>query len=539
MGIQICNCNKDPGNIAVPYCDFSLENKNNKNEQLLKKKNDSICLPNGNNMKLYYENKDNKNNQNDIDQFDVSLSPISNARKNININIININNESNIRNNISSTNNNRSSLNNNNIQSDVKYDHNVIKPEKYNVKEGNNVKEEIHEQEDENDNDNENENEENESEKEDSKIEENKKELIEKFDKKIKDYAEYISDDKVNEVENSIVKKLEQTLDEISLEVNNNNIDCFTRPALLFKEDNSIYKGSWNSQGKKEGFGIFLDSKGNKYVGEWKDDKFNGKGRLFSIQGDFYEGYFVDGAMEGNGMFYSKTIGYKYIGEFKNNKFHGLGKIIYDNKMSYEGNFVEGYKEGKGKLIFSDGTYYEGNFEKNNFEGKGLFVFKDGRNYNGDWKNNAMDGKGVFNWGNECKYNGDYKNNKREGNGVYSYGCNLYDGSWLNNLPHGEGTLLHDGIKIVGHFRYGKILEMKEGKGVNREMTQKFTLESKACKSLDETTNKALEKSGENDSKTIKNEKYRSENGCKVDKKSKMNGSRNNISLYSKQRKNK
>ena len=70
-------------------------------------------------------------------------------------------------------------------------------------------------------------------------------------------------------------------------------------------------------------------------------------------------------------------------------------------------------------------------------------------------------------------------------------------------------------------------------------MTQKFTLESKACKSLDETTNKALEKSGENDSKTIKNEKYRSENGCKVDKKSKMNGSRNNISLYSKQRKNK
>ena len=67
-----------------------------------------------------------------------------------------------------------------------------------------------------------------------------------------------------------------------------------------------------------------------------------------------------------------------------------------------------------------------------------LYIY---RNYNGDWINNTMDGKGVFNWGNECKYNGDYKNNKREGKGVYSYGCNLYDGNWLNNMPHGEGTL--------------------------------------------------------------------------------------------------
>ena len=153
----------------------------------------------------------------------------------------------------------------------------------------------------------------------------------------------------------------------------------------------------------------------------------------------------------------------------------------------------------------------------------GKFNFIDGRVYTGDWLNNSMDGKGVFKWGNECKYTGEYKNNKREGNGVYSFGCNLYDGYWLNNMPHGEGTLLLDGIRIVGLFRYGKILEMKEGKGANREMTQRFTLDSTVInKSLDDTKglDKSLDRS--NDSRTIK---YASVSGCKK-KESKINTSK-------------
>ena len=503
MGINFCYCNKNTVNVPNPYSDLSVENINYKTQQKiinsqLKQNIDSICLPNGNNINSFFDNKDNQNNQNDIDNFDISLSPINNARKNVSTNIININNES------SHVKNNSSNKNTSNINTDKIYDHMKYKSDNEAVKEESCEKEESNSQENEN-----------ESEKEDSKIEENKKELIEMFDKKIIEFAEYISDDKLNEVENSVVRKFEETLDEISID-SFHKTDCFTRPALLFKNDNSIYKGSWNSKGLKEGFGTFIDSKGNKYIGEWKDDKFNGKGRLFSTKGDYYEGYFTDGVMEGRGMFYSKVRGYKYLGEFQNNKFHGKGKLVYENKISYEGDFIEGYKEGEGKLIFSDGAYYEGNFEKNNFNGKGNFYFIDGRHYNGDWKNNTMDGKGVFNWGNECKYIGEYKNNKKEGNGIYYYGCNLYDGYWLNNMPHGEGTFLHDGIKIIGHFRYGKILEMVEGKGVNREMTQKLTLESKAnCKNFDDT-NKGLE-----DSKYIKTEKYPSEYSSKIEKKNK------------------
>ena len=150
-----------------------------------------------------------------------------------------------------------------------------------------------------------------------------------------------------------------------------------------------------------------------------------------------------------------------------------------------------------------------------------------------------MDGKGIFSWGNGVKYKGDYKNNKREGNGVYSFGCNLYDGFWLNNLPHGEGILLYDGLRIVGHFRYGKIFEMKEGKGVTREMTQKLSLDSRTnVKSLDESNNKALERS-EDDSRNVRTEKYDSEARSKIGKKNKKKENKNNVSRYSQHNKSK
>ena len=484
MGVQICTCNKNLDFISGRYSDLPLENYKIKSQKIvnkkLKNKKDSFYLPNGNNMNSFYDMKDNLNNPNDLDHFDISLSPITNARK-----MINVNNESSNIKNYSSCNNNMSSLNY--VETNKQNEQNKPIPENDPVQEESLEKEEsINQKEEGNEEEEEGGEEEGESIVDNSKNEEKMKEMIEIFDEKIKNYAIYISDQKIDEIEKSEIKNLEEGLEQISA-ITYNNSQCFKRPALRFKSDNSIYKGSWNSNGQKEGFGIFLDSLGNKYVGYWKNDKFNGKGRLLSIKGDYFEGYFKDGVIEGQGMFYSKTLGYKYLGDFKNNKCHGNGKMIYEDKMIYEGSFVEGYKDGQGKLTFSEGVYYEGDFKKNNFDGKGKFVFNDGRNYNGDWKNNAMDGRGVFQWENGDKYNGEYKNNIKEGNGVYSYGCNLYDGSWVNNKPHGEGTLLCDGVRIEGYFRYGKILEMIDGKGASRELTLKLTINSKAHnKSLDE-----------------------------------------------------
>ena len=46
-------------------------------------------------------------------------------------------------------------------------------------------------------------------------------------------------------------------------------------------------------------------------------------------------------------------------------------------------------------------------------------------------------------------------------------------------MPHGEGTLLYDGLKVVGHFRYGKITDMTDWKGANKEMAERITLGSR------------------------------------------------------------
>ena len=95
----------------------------------------------------------------------------------------------------------------------------------------------------------------------------------------------------------------------------------------------------------------------------------------------------------------------------------------------------------------------------------------------------------------------------KQGNGVYSFGANLYDGQWVNNMPYGEGILLNDGMRIVGLFRHGKLIGMREGKGVNREISQKLTM-----------THSSYNNNNKNDTFSDKNDfkkriqKYNSEN---------------------------
>ena len=427
MGVSICHCNKDNQNIQTSYTNYPLVDETNKK-----------------NKKKYF----NKNNPYYKNSKKIR-APLETQNKNeniINVNIINVNKD-----NYYSKNHSSSGLNNiatnNNISENYIYHYNN---------------------------------------KVNSELEKEKSIAIKNFEDKIKEFAEYISEEKYKEIENNkIIKKLETNINKNynNFNINDNNNDniklkekCFVFPALLFKKDKSIYKGSWNFQGKKEGFGIFIDSKGNKYIGNWLNDQFSGKGILISLKGDFYKGEFTKGRMEGNGIYHSSKEKYNYFGEFKKNKFHGKGKIIYDDNIIYEGDFSNGYMEGEGNILFPDGSYYKGNFEKNKYNGKGKFFFESGKKYSGDWKNNAMDGMGIFTWDSDTKYNGEYKNNVREGNGVYSFGANLYDGYWVNNLPHGKGTLLNEGLRIEGQFRYGKIIEVTETKGANREVRVKFTL---------------------------------------------------------------
>ena len=271
------------------------------------------------------------------------------------------------------------------------------------------------------------------------------------------------NNNELNKYTNNNILEVEKNLDEIDNSEQNNYSNTIIKDAYEF-DNKFIYKGSWNFETyKKEGFGILIDDNGNKYIGYWKNDYMNGKGRLFNKDGDYFEGNFLNGDFT-NGKLILKN-GYIYEGDFLNGKKNGKGKEILKNEFSFEGNFSNGKRNGEGIYKWEDGSIYNGNFTNGIINGKGNFKWNDGRNYKGDFKNGIIEGKGEFIWPSGKKYIGDYKFNKKNGVGTYYWNDNIfYEGDWVNNQQHGNGIFNENNNKIKEIFRFGKLIKIEEGK---------------------------------------------------------------------------
>ena len=79
-------------------------------------------------------------------------------------------------------------------------------------------------------------------------------------------------------------------------------------------------------------FGQNSDWAGDKYVGEWKDDKYHGYGIYTYTKGDKYVGEYKDDNPNGQGTYTWNTApnkGDKYVGEYKDGKYHGQGTYTF------------------------------------------------------------------------------------------------------------------------------------------------------------------------------------------------------------------
>ena len=95
---------------------------------------------------------------------------------------------------------------------------------------------------------------------------------------------------------------------------------------------------------EKDKEGYFTD---NKYEGEIENGKPHGNGTWTMSNGSTYVGQFVNGRREGIGTFTwsknSRKSGKSYVGEWKDNKEHGKGKISYEREEGEEGEMTTDY----------------------------------------------------------------------------------------------------------------------------------------------------------------------------------------------------
>ena len=226
---------------------------------------------------------------------------------------------------------------------------------------------------------------------------------------------------------------------------------------------------------------------GDKYEGDMKNNKPNGKGKYYSITGEIREGEFIDGKLNGqgkmtlsNGFFvegnfiddeldgYGKTLniitGERYEGEFKNGIREGKGKLMMSNEDRFEGDFINGKMEGEGKFIKKNGEIYEGSFVNGIPNGKGHKKYEDGSEYDGEFKNGRENGFGIKKGKDGQIYEGEFLDGMKHGKGKHTFiDGQKYEGDFYEDHYNGKGVYIWpDDLKYIGDFKDDKI----EGKGV-------------------------------------------------------------------------
>ena len=281
------------------------------------------------------------------------------------------------------------------------------------------------------------------------------------FKNSMKNQAEFIDDKSFEDIlERTEINKIDFP-NEIE---NTKEQNSFIAPPIKFS-NGQIYKGSWNINNQRHGFGININPDGLIYKGLWNNDKIGHYGLFLESNGNYLKGELKDGKLEGKGEMEIKGK-YKYIGDFKHDLPNGKGYLEdYVNKYTYDGDIVDGIKDGKGILEYIDNTKYEGDFKEDLYDGEGILKFNDGKIYEGEFKGGKIKGAGKFKWQDGKIYEGEYNNNMKNGNGKFFWNENkYYDGQWVNNKQHGRGKIYYNGEEIEGIFRFGKIIKEKSNK---------------------------------------------------------------------------
>eukprot|EP00403_Amphidinium_massartii_P008573 CAMPEP_0178413402 /NCGR_PEP_ID=MMETSP0689_2-20121128/22509_1 /TAXON_ID=160604 /ORGANISM="Amphidinium massartii, Strain CS-259" /LENGTH=276 /DNA_ID=CAMNT_0020034673 /DNA_START=75 /DNA_END=905 /DNA_ORIENTATION=+ len=179
--------------------------------------------------------------------------------------------------------------------------------------------------------------------------------------------------------------------------------------------------------------------------------QFTGFGRANYLNGDTYEGTYVEGYRQGKGTYVHKKNGDAYEGHYEENKKHGFGKTTYSSSYGDE---EEGEEADRPKRGGSYLGYYTTGV-------RGCRKQPPGQERDPDA---AHMSEGTFSYVNGDVYIGQWQEGKKHGSGTYSYakdGTKLI-GEWENGKITLGKWVLPNGTYYSGKFRYNK----PYGKGV-------------------------------------------------------------------------
>ena len=107
---------------------------------------------------------------------------------------------------------------------------------------------------------------------------------------------------------------------------------------------------------------------------------------------------------------YTWPDGEKYVGQFKDDKSNGQGTLTLADGRKYVGQFKDGKSNGQGTLNWPDGQKYVGQWKDDKFDGQGTYTWPDGRKYVGQFKDDIPilgQGTDYLPDGRELVYQGD------------------------------------------------------------------------------------------------------------------------------------
>ena len=229
-----------------------------------------------------------------------------------------------------------------------------------------------------------------------------------------------------------------------------------------FLKNNNTYTGQF-LDGEKDGIGLEITPDGDVYTGNFEHGYRHGAGRLIYANGDVYEGNFHKGGREGQGQFSEHENGFVYKGAWLRDKKHGMG-IQTGLDYRYEGEFKEGEKDGMGQWTIPGAGNYTGELKMGIIEGDGIYVYNDSSRkklYNGSWVANKPHGQGTMEFNDGRIYSGEFVDGQICGKGVLrTPGKGVYEGEFKDGKQNGVVTFTSEaGVVEKAIYEGGELVK--------------------------------------------------------------------------------